>query len=1518
MATYLRPWLWPGIEKEVRQILSWKPGALSASQPFKDAPTFEDDDSNLRIQSAQVPKVVQIIKFLTFEDSVQAVVSDKATSLTAIISSTAAEEFLRKHGKRITENTRGCLIQLLQFEIVATHHGPPKDRLTLRIQELKHLGCDGEGTFGNPRPIIQQDGIRQFLHELEAFRVRVSAKRAEGRNGDREGFLQSQESTSEFEDHERQVVNSQLAFATQNPSRKSAKALSRLALGKGPTQNAEVFAAADDTGPGSSCISPEEVEQNILSLLQQPKEVEHTNSMPLLAPTLAPSVKPPGTKAKPPNTSALLALLKNNSVNRIVGPVVPNENVERHTLNESATSSDRSKAHGSPGVRVGKVGEVAGIIEKAGISAQSIWNKPRLHDIAEQNATNEVDQLESPDTFKASVPTDIVGLQPNVIVFRDTHSQNSPSPSEEAVSHIEDLEDLWHGMSHIKRKDVMIPKNQQILIDRKDCWLPPEPGSRGPVANIPVSILQTFTATVEGHPNIKTIAAVVQQDEFDLLPEPSERSMPQNDVLGSPDGTHEDEDIPISTGEWPPSSPPAISEANQLPPDSSSESTPAHVRNSMKQELPTDGLVTPPSNSRASVATERNIPEVDVRVPLGSPSKLRRHIPPERKEMHQRRKRENTYNMKLVHIDSDSDADSGTFSGTEVEVKYSNARSETDCAEEAEDSVKNGDAEPTKTSFSSDDGSSITGEQRNLGTLPPLDSDEERRSPQKAAHSRLGSKHLDVAPSNGTTHRSKLLEGLIPAKDVDNAYSSSSELETSVPNALCGRGTTVYVTQQRSTPIYISDSRNPTLQVHRTPYTNQDCGIKTRKILKKLSAEKLSNGQSMEKMSTQDSMSDSDPVTEDIIPGTYSQSNRDPKPVVDHHVPSTGEADIGAPIFHGPWVPYLSEADPKKMKESNKGQSVVSGTVDLAHINKRGFDNSANTSPNVTKRRKRRAPSKTIMIEDEQVREDPSIKARQRRREFMNRLKAQSRTCVPIPGEAPDGNGSKGPNAPLTDPVLPQSSQSNRGPSASQGLRETKTTCTQTPEATSSRSGTPWREVRVIGLERSSQVKEESTSPLQGPPNLLPSNPVDRLIYSTFQKAYPTYQGNEKHFAAMCRKIKTLETDHRMEHRSLWDDFIIRHEMEYRAYLYECSYQADDPISYEKFYHAKIDEPQFTKRIITPNNLDEVISQSLQIGDRAITSTENFSGTTVDLARNGRELQETARQQIPKVPEVRTPIVGNSLSLHSSPFRRNSSIHHSALLPQDSPLRHSSPSKQDSPTVSRLTPQPPTPKTPATQLSPILGTPHAVEKTPRSLPWKRKTLDDPSPSSRNPKRRTVLNNLVSSSEPYELQPPVRSPMRNTTAVHHPYPSTADAATTGVPATRAYPTQAIGIQKTSPQGEARKRTEVNPPLPPQPLSKRHTAALPRATATSNASSPPAAKKAVHVSPGGPAPPVLPWYLDPVNPFKSFARADASIRSGSGNGFVDEKRKQRAEATEAAIENGVVLAEMKKIDVLSWAL
>ena len=101
---------------------------------------------------------------------------------------------------------------------------------------------------------------------------------------------------------------------------------------------------------------------------------------------------------------------------------------------------------------------------------------------------------------------------------------------------------------------------------------------------------------------------------------------------------------------------------------------------------------------------------------------------------------------------------------------------------------------------------------------------------------------------------------------------------------------------------------------------------------------------------------------------------------------------------------------------------------------------------------------------------------------------------------------------------------------------------------------------------------------------------ITQNIFNQFKETYPAYAGNKKHFAAVCRKISQLVKENRMVHQSLWDDFIIRHKIEYSKYLRRCAEEAEDAVPYEDFYQTEVEEPQYQKRVINRRNLDEALA----------------------------------------------------------------------------------------------------------------------------------------------------------------------------------------------------------------------------------------------------------------------------------------------------------------------------------------
>lgn len=127
----------------------------------------------------------------------------------------------------------------------------------------------------------------------------------------------------------------------------------------------------------------------------------------------------------------------------------------------------------------------------------------------------------------------------------------------------------------------------------------------------------------------------------------------------------------------------------------------------------------------------------------------------------------------------------------------------------------------------------------------------------------------------------------------------------------------------------------------------------------------------------------------------------------------------------------------------------------------------------------------------------------------------------------------------------------------------------------------------------------------------------DRSLFTRFKTEYPDYTGNASHFEKICSKIESLARVDRMEHPSLWDDFVIRHKTDYPQYTSQCMEDALDPVPYERFYRTAIEEPKYTKRLVTPKTLYEVVPQSPSVSELGHMSVGyNFASRGLDQPRN--------------------------------------------------------------------------------------------------------------------------------------------------------------------------------------------------------------------------------------------------------------------------------------------------------------
>ena len=124
--------------------------------------------------------------------------------------------------------------------------------------------------------------------------------------------------------------------------------------------------------------------------------------------------------------------------------------------------------------------------------------------------------------------------------------------------------------------------------------------------------------------------------------------------------------------------------------------------------------------------------------------------------------------------------------------------------------------------------------------------------------------------------------------------------------------------------------------------------------------------------------------------------------------------------------------------------------------------------------------------------------------------------------------------------------------------------------------------------------KHQETEPFPIKINKQNSLSQPQSIFEEFKATYPSYPGDKKHFVSVCRKISQLVKANKMEHPSLWDDFIVRHKTDYAQYLRRCAEEAEDAIPYELFYRTEVERPRYEQRVINRRSLETALSLALE------------------------------------------------------------------------------------------------------------------------------------------------------------------------------------------------------------------------------------------------------------------------------------------------------------------------------------
>ncbi|KAH0563269.1 hypothetical protein GP486_002165 [Trichoglossum hirsutum] len=377
---------------------------------------------------------LQIVKFLTFNGEIQAWLSDTEKIVDVIFSLSAVDGSRAGPGRRFTDGAAGGIIFLADYEIrVLRPASAPQPRLVLYVHSASPVRSGGEGLFGHPSHIRHDREINDLLATISAFDL--SNHGPTENNMETELLAESQSSDGQL-DREQQ---------------KSA------------------------TGEGTQIEFATQIYQ----------------------PQLATSNR----RGSVPSHEDVSAKIKERAkANKLLGVLLPEKRavLGRGTLRKNKLRATQEATESPPST-----------LEKGTLSAADICTREStLDSISEavstvhfggvnQAETRTGESVDHEGDNTSAMPGNEIGHTNKAGVVAASRATTSPEGWEGTVVEKGLTTDPWAGMTRIPRREVRVPADQDDLLSNKNCWIPPEPGNRLPVGNIPVPILRSLAAKAE-------------------------------------------------------------------------------------------------------------------------------------------------------------------------------------------------------------------------------------------------------------------------------------------------------------------------------------------------------------------------------------------------------------------------------------------------------------------------------------------------------------------------------------------------------------------------------------------------------------------------------------------------------------------------------------------------------------------------------------------------------------------------------------------------------------------------------------------------------------------------------------------------------------------------------------------------------------------------------------------------------------------------------------------------------------
>lgn len=726
----------------------------------------------------------------------------------------------------------------------------------------------------------------------------------------------------------------------------------------------------------------------------------------------------------------------------------------------------------------------------------------------------------------------------------------------------------------------------------------------------------------------------------------------------------------IALSDWPPSSPAGVNDTRQLPPDSSPELSTKTVNFSHKKPQERFLSLSPPPRNSASVSKKREPVNTSPSYSLPSPS----------------RRPTRSANSPKLHpkptplFGNDSGSSNLAHNGQVTETDYSQG---TDGDQTGKESGIPESRRPGEAMKDHDDSTGV-------GTI-------------KKQVDLVNSKNTDPSQPSLDSHE------ISTTKMESSGHGPDSQISNS--NAEMGkRPSHVDNTSIESSPSTASQREEPGLQVKRTPYCNGPVADIDSQILESYKSPSKSRSLSSANdiRITRDTHSLS--TQPDIVNASCIDSQRtilsddlaicsDVEAVRNHqlqkqHVPQGELAIYSHGEESGHYIPdedliaWQLQREIASQSQSGASRStyveetrlivdetVFQRTTDLraALIVPSGTQATSKDedgkgmkhkllenellSPNITKRRRN---FRDVGEPDRKFKDISAIEralgilsnsasASPSNQEHTTQLSAEDPPKLFDQGENETAAGQDGespaaqykPEKPSTiSSFTPSNAQVKQAREGEQGLRDKPRNSTDDPVDES-----------MIDVDAQGSKGEKSTTEVDSvaSESVQPSRNI--TIFDRLKLSYPEYSGNMQHFTAVCSKLQKRVDAGRGLHQALWDDFILRHKIEYANYLQDCANKAEDPMPYDKFYEDEIDGARFIKQVVTRKTLHEVLalppSNEEKGMDRGRNSYLAARSRVVKSRHSSRNLQLGSRYASPQIIDLseKTPEISSRRSL---------------------------------------------------------------------------------------------------------------------------------------------------------------------------------------------------------------------------------------------------------------------------------